>query len=191
MPTTLRPRSTAASADEQALALSAPVRDPMWFLARQWQTGAYATDDGGDPVRVALATTTAPIVATGEADCALTQPGIEAEPAPTASAIDTAARVASAAELFRIMRDQAMTADRVTAVRTALAAAFPLHPVTAASAVAPHSGRLPDAAALINLLAGVLAPDGTGDPFPAVPGVDLATTHQAEPALRTWYAWTR
>ena len=190
MPTTMRPRSTAASADEQALALSAPVRDPMWFLARQWQTGAYSADDGGDPVRVTLATTTAPITAT-EAGGTLTQPGIEAEPAPTASAMDTAARVASAAELFRIMRDQAMTADRVTAARIALAAAFPLHPVTAASAVAPHTGRLPDAAALINLLAGALAPDGTGDPFPAIPGVGPVTARQAEPALRAWYAWTR
>ena len=190
MPTTLRPRSTAVSADEQALALSAPVRDPMWFLSRQWQTGAYAADDGGDPVRVALATTTAPIT-TAEAGGVLTQPGIEAEPAPSASAMDTAARVAMAAELFRIMRDQAMSTDRVTAVRTALAAALPLHPVTSASAVAPHTGRLPDAAALIGLLAGVLAPDGSGDPFPAVPGVDLATARQAEPALRTWYAWMR
>jgi len=191
MPTTLRPRSTAASADEQASALSAPVRDPFWFLARQWQTGAFAADDGGDPVHVALATTTAPITLTDATGGTLTQPGIEAEPAPAAAALDTAARAGSAAELFRIMRDQGMTVTRVTAVRTALAAAFPLHPVTAASAVALHAGRLPDAAALIGFLAGTLAPDGTGAPFPAVPGVNLASDPQAEPALRAWYAWAR
>ena len=189
MPTTLRPRSTAASPEEQASALSAPVRDPMWFLARQWQTGAFAADDGGDPVHVALATTTAPITFTDATGGAPTQPGIEAEPAPGTAALDTAARAGSAAELFRIMGDQGMTAARVTAVRVALAAAFPLHPVTAASASAPHAGRLPDAAALLGLLAGALAPDGTGTPFPAVPGVNLATDPQAEPALRAWYAW--
>ena len=190
MPTTLRPHSTATSADEQAQALSAPVRDPVWFLSRQWQTGAYTADDGGDPIRVAVAATTAPITTTGTGGV-MTQPGVEAEPASNTSAMDTAARVSMAAELFRIMRDQAMSTDRVTAVRTALAAALPLRPVTATSAMAPHTGRLPDAAALIALLAGALDPDGTGDPFPAIPGIDLATARQAEPALRTWYAWTR
>jgi hypothetical protein len=189
MPTTLRPRSTAASADEQASALSAPVRDPLWFPARQWQTGAFAADDGGDPVHIALATTTAPIELTDTIGGVLTQPGIEAEPALAVTALDTAARAGSAAELFRIMRDQGMTAARVTAVRIALAAAFPLHPVIAASALAPHAGRLPDSAALIGLLAGALAPDGTGAPFPAVPGVNLATDPRAEPAMRAWYAW--
>jgi len=191
MPTTLRPRSTVASADEQASALAAPVRDPLWFLARQWQTGAFTADDGGDPVRVALATTTAPITLTDTTSGALTQPGLEAEPAPAMAALDTASRVCIAVELFRLMRDQGMTAARVTAARAALAAAFPLHPVTAASAVDPHAGRLPDAAALASLLAGTLAPDGTGSPFPAVPGVDLTADPQAEPALRAWYAWTR
>jgi hypothetical protein len=189
MATTLRPRSTAATADEQASALSAPVCDPAWFLARQWQTGAFAAGDGGDPVRVALATTTVPITLAGAAGGPVTQPGIEAEPPAGAAALDTAARAGDAAELFRIMRDQGMTADRVTAVRTALAAAFPLHPVTATFAATPHTRRLPDAAALIALLAGVLAPDGTGTPFPTVPGVSLAGDPLAEPALRAWYAW--
>lgn len=191
MPTTLHPRSTAASDDEQASALSSPIRDPLWFAARQWQTGAYIAADGGDPVRVALATTTAPIMMTDAVGGALTRPGIEAEPAPAAQAMDTAARVGSAAELFRIMADKAMTAERVTAIRKALSAAFPMHPVTAASAIGAHTGRLPDAAALIGLLAGALAPDGSGEPFPAMPGVNLTTDPQAEPALRDWYAWTQ
>ncbi len=191
MPTTLRPRSTATSADEQDAALSAPVRDPVWFLARQWQTAAFAAADGGDPVHVALATTTVPVTLTDTVGGPLSQPGIEAEPASATAALDTAARAGCAAELFRLMRDQGMTAARVTAVRAALAAAFPLHPVTAASASAPHAGRLPDAAAVLDLLAGALALDGTGTPFPAVPGVSLASDPQAEPALRAWYAWAR
>jgi len=191
MATTLRPRSTASTADEQALALSCPVSDPTWFPARQWQTAAFTAHDGGDPVQVDMATTTAAIALTDETGGPCTQPGIEAEPAPAAPAMDTAARVSTAAELFRLMRDAGMPAGRIPVVRTALAAAIPLQPVTAGSAVAAHTGRLPDAAALIGLLATALAPDGTGAPFPAVPGLDLTTDPQAEPALRTWYAWTR
>ena len=175
MPTTLRPRSTAASADEQAPPCPRRSATRSGSCPGSGRPAPIAADDGGDPVHVALATTTAPITLPTQPAVTLTQPGIEAEPASAAAALDTAARVGSAAELFRIMRDQGMTATRVTAVRTALAAAFPLHPVTAASAIAPHAGRLPDSAALIGLLAGTLAPDGTGAPFPAVPGVDLAS----------------
>ena len=29
---------------------SAPVQDPMWLLARQWQLGEFAGHDGGTPV---------------------------------------------------------------------------------------------------------------------------------------------
>ena len=29
---------------------SAPVRDPMWLLARQWQVGEFAGHDGGNPI---------------------------------------------------------------------------------------------------------------------------------------------
>jgi hypothetical protein len=38
--------------------LQAQVRDPLWFLARQWQVGEFAGEDGGSPVQAALGLTT-------------------------------------------------------------------------------------------------------------------------------------
>ena len=29
---------------------TAPLHDPLWLLARQWQTGEFAAQDGGTPV---------------------------------------------------------------------------------------------------------------------------------------------
>ena len=46
-PEPLRPDVTAGA--------SAPVQDPLWLLARQWQVGEFAGHDGGTPVRGALA----------------------------------------------------------------------------------------------------------------------------------------
>jgi hypothetical protein len=34
--------------------LQAQVRDPLWMLARQWQVGEFAGDDGGSPVQATL-----------------------------------------------------------------------------------------------------------------------------------------
>src|SRR5271157_2742415 len=38
--------------------LQAQVRDPLWFLARQWQVGEFAGEDGGSPVQATLGLTT-------------------------------------------------------------------------------------------------------------------------------------
>ena len=37
-----------------ARSLQAQVRDPLWFLARQWQVGEFAGDDAGSPVQATL-----------------------------------------------------------------------------------------------------------------------------------------
>ncbi|MFI7545699.1 hypothetical protein [Actinoplanes sp. NPDC049599] len=186
MPTTLRPRSTATTATEQALALSAPVSDPVWFLARQWQTRGLVATDGGDPVQVEIAVTTVPV----ELDGGFTQPDIEAEPQAVVPLLDTASRVRLANELTRFLRDSGMGAGRVLTVRIALAKAFPLQPVTSSAAVDPYTGRVPDAAELAGRLSTALAEDGTGV-FPVLPGIDVAADPQLETGLRSWYAWTR
>ena len=41
-----------------ARSLQAQVRDPLWFLARQWQVGEFAGDDAGSPVQATLGLTT-------------------------------------------------------------------------------------------------------------------------------------
>src|ERR1700754_2879292 len=35
--------------------LQAQVRDPLWFLTRQWQVGEFLGDDAGSPVQATLA----------------------------------------------------------------------------------------------------------------------------------------
>jgi hypothetical protein len=51
--TRLEPRARDATMDQS---LQAQVRDPLWFLARQWQVGEFAGHDRGSPVQAALAT---------------------------------------------------------------------------------------------------------------------------------------
>src|SRR6185436_11507175 len=41
--------------------LAAKVRDPAWFLARQWQVGEFTGQDVGSPAFVTVATTTSPM----------------------------------------------------------------------------------------------------------------------------------
>ena len=35
-------------------ALAARIKDPLWFLARQWQTGEFAAENGGTPVELSI-----------------------------------------------------------------------------------------------------------------------------------------
>jgi hypothetical protein len=42
--------------------LAAQVRDPAWFLCRQWQTGEFAGQDAGSPAFLTVATTTSDMV---------------------------------------------------------------------------------------------------------------------------------
>ncbi|MEU1185222.1 hypothetical protein ABZ464_47980 [Streptomyces sp. NPDC005820] len=45
--------------DSLVRGLEAPVRDPLWFLARQWQLGEFRGEDAASPAYVTLATSTA------------------------------------------------------------------------------------------------------------------------------------
>ena len=168
------------------------MRDPLWLLARQWQTGAFLAADAGRPVQVTLQHAGAPIVLDGAPLTGPIQPVVEAEPLPAVQALDTAARVRLAGELVHRLRDAGLATNTLTAVRAALARAFPLRPSAAESTLAVFTGRLPDPAGLAQLLAGTLSPDGTGGPFPTLPGVEPAdkpTAAAVERAVRAWYRW--
>jgi len=56
--TRLEPRPRDAS---MARSLQAQVRDPLWFLARQWQVGEFAGDDAGSPVQATMGVETQPL----------------------------------------------------------------------------------------------------------------------------------
>ena len=77
-----RPRST-----DLANALAARVRDPAWFLARQWQLGEFQGEDAGSPAYLQIAATTSPMVAWSPAGAEATTPlptGMPIERAVTA-----------------------------------------------------------------------------------------------------------
>jgi hypothetical protein len=187
---TLHPSSTAAG-DDRATALSAPVRDPLWMLARQWQTGAFIADDAGTPIHTRLAYATTPLVMDGAAITGPLEPLIEAEPSPTPDTMDTATRTQLAGELFRRLRDAGLTRPQTADLRAAFTQAYPLHQVTVDYPLGPLARHLPNTAALLTTLATVLAPDGTGNPFPALPGVTPDIAAAVETAVRGWYAWTQ
>jgi hypothetical protein len=162
--TALRPRSTAAQVDEERDALAAPVADPLWLLARQWQTTAFVADDAGTPVTVRLAHVTQPLELDGASLSGPLEPLVEAEPP---AAPDTATRARLGAELLRRLRDAGMDAGALRRTRLALAAAHPLVPP-------PLAGRVPDGAALAAAL-------DAGTPLP---GVDATVA-------RDWLAWAK
>ena len=85
-----RPRST-----DLANALAARVRDPAWFLARQWQLGEFQGEDAGSPAYLRIHATTSPMVAWSPAGA----PDAIALPAatPLAAALLTCALIARAA----------------------------------------------------------------------------------------------
>lgn len=54
----LEPDNTSPNIDE---AQQARVKDPLWFLARQWQTGEFEAENGGSPAQVDVAWTSFPL----------------------------------------------------------------------------------------------------------------------------------
>lgn len=188
---TLRPIPTAPSLEEELGALAAPTSDPLWMLARQWQTGAFIADDAGTPVQVRLGHLSVPVRFAGRDLTGPLEPVVESELPPVPASLETAARVRLAAELFRRVHDAGAGGEATARLRAALASAYPLQPAGDDSRQAPLAGRLPDAAKLFVALAAVLAADGSG-PFPTLPGVDPSdpdTAAKVEGATRGWFAW--
>src|SRR5664279_6131943 len=101
----LRPSSTAHTDDERLTAASSPVHDPLWMLARQFQTGGFLAEDGGSPVTVTMNQVRAPLVLDGHPVDAQVEPLVEAEPLPGGQLVDTGTRVRLASELFRLLVD--------------------------------------------------------------------------------------
>jgi hypothetical protein len=123
-----RPRSNSFGAN-----LSASVRDPAWFLARQWQMGEAQGEDAASASFVALSTTTTPIDRwiTGTTAHPFTKGPVErqalAEPFPD----DDLSLQTAISQLFDDLLDRAMTAAGLSqAVKTALSnavrARFPM-----------------------------------------------------------------
>jgi hypothetical protein len=79
-----RPRSA-----EFERSLRAEVRDPLWFLTRQWQYGEFEGEDAGSPIEAVTAVTTTPIATFSAGDASETYDSatplevrVEREPLP-------------------------------------------------------------------------------------------------------------
>lgn len=184
-----RPRST-----DLANALTARVRDPAWFLARQWQLGEFQGEDAGSPAYLNVVTTTSQMVAwspTGAAD---------ATPLPASMPIERAVTsegaspddLALAVELGQSF-DRFLVASNAQDLRGNFLAAYPIP--AAAGVEDPRAvrlrslwqGRAIDGRALY---VASLEPPQAGQPPPGVPST-VPPARQADAAaavalLATW-----
>jgi hypothetical protein len=183
MPEVLHPRSTAVSPAEQLEALSAAVRDPLWMLARQWQTGGLAADDTGSPVRVTLAHTVASLT-DGSREVTPIEPWVEAERPPTFSALDHAALVALSIELVRRLRD-----GGVPEAGPVLSRAFPLGRDQLGAHLQPFAGRVPDPRLLHPALAAAMGNLGDTGSLPPISGLPAGAVTPTETVCRGWMRW--
>jgi hypothetical protein len=163
--------------------LAALVRDPAWFLARQWQLGEFQGLDGGSPAFVRIGSHLSPIdsaaLGPGQVPLAaaeLLEPVIEAE----SVAADVATRV-ELGQTFETLASPAIAGLYRTA-----------YPVAAADAAADPAearfrsvcaGRVTDGVALYR------AAKAAQPALPAEPALDAASTPAAAQAVSTFIEW--
>jgi hypothetical protein len=193
--------------------LAARTHDPLWLLARQWQTGEFLGEDAGTPVsaraRMDRATIgrfhPGPVPEEGalpgrpyRADVPL-EAVVERE--PVAAAADARRDLRLAAETGAMFVRMLERADVAAAVRMAFVDEFALAP-PADDPAAPHddpgrrylaimAGRVPDGVRLYEALAGSLRPVGGGTPRlpprPTVPADARASAIAAGLAYLAWF----
>jgi hypothetical protein len=171
--------------------LAARVRDPAWFLARQWQLGEFQGADAGSPAFVRILSRTAPLAtaAVGSATETLAanaplEPLVEREPFTP----DLATRV-EAGQTFEALLARAGIA---TTVRDAFRAAYP---VSRDATPGATPGATIDAAtaAFLRVCAG-RATDGVALYEAAragtqVPALDATMRAKVTPVLAAFTAW--
>jgi hypothetical protein len=171
----LEPRPRAPSLDEP---LSARVRDPVWFLTRQWQFGEFQGEDAGSPAFARVAATHVPLTGWRAGDGPVSdlpawsplEPLIEQE----AFTPDLSLRVELARTFEDLLAAGALAAAQVRDVIAAFRAGAPLPPAPADDSDARRfalvvAGRSFDGVAVYqasrtsppSLPAGVVLPAGT------------------------------
>lgn len=194
--------------------LAAHVHDPLWMLARQWQTGEFQGEDAGTPVRAGARMDRAtlgrfhpgPVPEEGalpgrryRTDVPL-EALVEREPVPaTADPRRDLRLAAEAGAMFLRMLDRAGVGADVRAAfvdEPAFALAAPADDPAAAQDdagrryLAIMAGRLPDGLRLYEALAGSLRPAGGGAPrLPPRPAVPAAVRASAIAAGQAYLAW--
>lgn len=161
-----------------ARGLQGQVRDPAWFLARQWQTGELTGDDAGSPVQAVLGVQSLPLTgyAAGGGSLEAYDPLVPVE--PHVERMPVTLNVRGSACLGRFVEDRIRAAIAPSVAATIIAALRAAYPIAASvPADAPEdvsgravraslAGRVIDGVALAAAYATALA---GGTPVPPLP----------------------
>lgn len=188
------------TADDVSLGLQAPLADPLWMLARQWQFNELQGEDAGSPVGAALRVQGVPMARLVHPGGAVPEVALPHGMPPPIEALVEQERVLGAhpklnaqagQQLMRMLR----AAGAAAAVEP-LRAAYPAHIADPADAAADNAGfvwhRLLDARAIdAQRLAQELRPladdDAQADAFAAALGI--ASDAALRQVLRRWLRW--
>lgn len=185
----LEPRPRAPSLAEP---LSARVRDPLWFLTRQWQFGEFQGEDAGSPAFARVAGTNVPLAGWRVADGPVAElpAGAPIEPLIEREAFTpNLALAVELAQTFEALLDSsALTANQKQVVLAELRSKVPL---TAPPADDGDAGRLFVLAARRSFDGIALYEAGRATPPALPPGVVLPPGTQtavtaAQAGLVTW-----
>jgi hypothetical protein len=179
--------------------LKAPLADPLWLLARQWQFNEFQGEDAGTPLRIRFAVRGTAIDAF--------RSGADAPQRPWQALEDRGAPVETRVEAEPVWRthprlrgEAGLHAMRMAgaALRRALLAAYPLTLEPPTDPVADLAGllwstlfdhRTIDAVALAADLEPLLDGAGALTALPAALVLDPAQVGDAKIALAAWFAW--
>lgn len=187
--------------------LAAPVHDPMWLLARQYQMGEFVGEDAGTPIIARVEANVGPITryhpegalpdgtsVTGEeVDFRqLLEPVVEGEPVHRRATPTPRVGADAGLRLRRMLRAAGL--DRYAGPVTA---AFPFLPGTDEQAVDPAGlrylrlmrGRVPDGRAVHAHVAPQLATPPQEWTWPQGLDVDAADTAALSQCLTGWVGW--
>ena len=183
------------------IGLKAPLADPLWMLARQWQFNEFQGEDAGTPLRIKFAVRGTAIDAF--------RSGADAQGLPWQALEDRGAPVETRVEAEPVWRthprlrgEAGLHALRMASValRSALLAAYPLTLNPPTDPVADQAGllwstlfdqRTIDAVALAADLEPLVDATGALTALPAALVLNAAEADGAKAALGPWLAWFR
>src|SRR5262245_23409967 len=178
--------------------LKAPLADPLWMLARQWQFNEFQGEDAGTPLRIQFAVRGTAVDAFRSGSDAQQRPW---QPLPSRGApIETRVEAEPVWRTHpRLTGEVGLHALRMAnaALRAALLAAYPLTLEPPSDPVADQAGllwstvfdrRTIDAVALAADLAPLLDAAGALTALPAAIVVDAGEVNAARTVLGAWFA---
>ena len=187
------------TSDDVTLGLQAPIADPLWMLARQWQFNEFQGEDAGSPISAGLRVLGAPLSRLIHPTGAVPEQtlGEGAQPMETmveserVLAVHAKLNAQAGQHLMRMLR-AATLSGAIEPLRAAFSATItdPADPVADNAGFVWHrllSGQAIDAQALAQALRPVAGNNATADAF--VSGLDIAPAAPVRTVLQAWLIW--